>query len=414
MSKSKSKLVDKNILPDTWQFFADDQPRSVRPFGGKWDDPEYIADLQRRNLIRESEKLRVQTASDLGPESRKWIYPNWLQQGEVTVLAGSPTVGKTTFTAALVAGITRGKNYSLAPGLAPSGSAHVIIVNREDNITTSLIPRLIAAGANLDMVHFIECNAGFGDDAPFSFSSERDLARLDGYAQLLHNNLGLLIIDPIYFAVDGDSDNNFKAREAYERLAGLAKRLTCAILGIAHTVRNTQNKSPLDRIAGPRALREAPRACMLLSKISNGPTATGGTYVLVHAKNSEGTEDGGFEYRIMPVEIPGKNGPIDTTKWVITAPLFGSAEDILKEAESGIPVKSLSKFDSAVKFLRDVLKEGPRLWIDIQKLAKESGVSEGTLKNAKTFLKIVTKKREGDGRSVWRLPDSEFADNPLY
>lgn len=412
MSNSKSKLIKPTMLPNSWPCFADDRQQSVRPLSGKWSDPEYLARLEQERLIRESQKLGMQTASDVESGPKVWIFPDWLQQDELTALVGPPKAGKTTFACALAAGVTRGKGFSLAPGLTPIGSGHVIIVNKEDNIATAVIPRLKAAGADLDKVHFIGCNAGHGDSS-FSFFSERDLARLEGAAQGLDNNLGLIIIDPIYCVVDGDQNNEAKAREAYEGLRWLAQRLTCAILGIAHTVRNPRSKDPLNRVAGPPALRHVPRAVMLLSKISNGPTATGGTHVLVHAKNNEGKQDGGFEYRHMPIDIPGQHGSNGTTKIVITAELTGSAEEILNQADSALPLVALSKRDVAVKFLRDVLQDGPRLWIDVKNMAEEVGISNGTLQNAKIFVKIVTKKREGDGRSVWRLPDAEVADYPV-
>lgn len=370
----------------------------------RWYDPEYYAGLHKLDRMRECNKLDLQTASDVPSIPKTWVYPDWLPEGELTVAAGQPGSGKTTFACAIVAGVTRGESYILAPGLTPTGSGHVIIINREDDIATSLKLRLEAAGADLSKVHFIGCKTGPGDDSPFSFSGERDLNRLIGLAERLDNWIGLLIVDPIYFAVDGDHNNNHKAREAYECLTALAKRLQCAILGISHTVRNTKGKAPLARVAGPPALREVPRAIMLLSKISNGPTATGGTHVLVHAKNNEGKMDGGFEYEITPLKIPGEKGTIETMKFVITRQLFGSADDILNQADRGKSVDKLSKLDGAVKFLREFLLGGPQLWVDLEKAAQAAGVSKGTLMNAKVALQIVTTKRNGDGRSVWSLP----------
>jgi putative DNA primase/helicase len=354
--------------------------------------------------MRECNKLDWQTASDVTSTPKKWVYPDWLLEGELTVLAGPPISGKTTFACALAAGVTIGTSYSLHPELTPTGSGHVIIINREDDRAKSLKARLEAAGADLDKVHFIGSKVASGDDSPFSFSSDRDMNRLVGLSEQLENNVGLLIVDPIYFAVDGDPSSNHKAREAYERLTALSKRLKCAILGIAHTVRNTQGKDPLGRIAGPPALREVPRGIMLLSKISNGPTETGGTHVLLHAKNSEGTIDGGLEYCIRTVEMPGQSGTIETPKFVVTRELIGSADDILNQADRGMTVEKLGKMDGAVEFLRTVLKDGPRAWIEIKELAEEADVKVGTLQAAKSVLRLVTEKRKGDGRSVWRLP----------
>ena len=378
----------------------------------KWEDPQHIAVMEATYRMHESKRLDWQSASDVASVPKKWIYPDWLLEGELTVLAGSPNSGKTTLACAL-AGLTMGDSCSLHRDLTPSGSGHVIIINREDDRAKSLKARLEAAGADLDRVHFIGDKVASGDDSTFSFSSDRDMNRLMGLSERFGNNVGLLIVDPIYFAVDGDPGSNHKAREAYERLAALSKRLSCAILGVAHTARNTQGKDPLGWIAGPPALREVPRAIMLLSKISNGPTVTGGTHVLVHAKNSEGKMDDGFEYRIAPVEISGQNGTTETPKFVVTCQLFGSVDDILNLADCGVTAKKLSKLDGAVKFLRTVLNDGPRPWIEIEKLAHEVDVKNGTLINAKTLLKIDTEKRKGDGRSVWRLPDSEDTSNEM-
>jgi hypothetical protein len=388
----------------------DYQRQGLRPLNSRWGDPEYIANLETTHRMRESQKLDLHTASDIQSRPKIWVYPDWLEEGEVTILVGPIDGGKTTLECMLAAGVTVGSSFSLHPGLTPEGAGHVIIINLEDDFETFLKPCLEVAGADLDKVHIIGRETAPGDDSPFSFSNERDITRLMSLADRLNNNIGLLIVDPIYFAVDGDPNSNHKARQAYERLTALSKRLTCAVLGVSHAVENSLGRKALRRVAGPPALRQVPRAAMLLSKISNGPTETGGTYVLVHAKN-KGRMDGGFEYCIKSVEVPGQNGTKTAPKFVVTRELTGSADDILDQADRGITLEKMSKLDLAVKFLQMVLRDGPLLRIEIEKLAEEADVKIGTLLAAKSLLMLVTKKRKGDGRSVWCLTDAEDTSN---
>lgn len=410
MFKSNKQNISEQ---EALRLIQSDQQQEIPKVFSKWDDPCYIAQADLLNRQRETNKLDLKTASNIVSEQKNWLYPNVLLEGELTILAGSPNAGKTTLACALAAGITNGTNYSLYPNFTPSGEGHVIIVNREDDEANGLKVRLQAAEANLDMVHFIGGKAGPGDDSPFSFSNDRDINRLIGLSEQLNGLIGLIIVDPVYFAVDGDQNSDHKARKAYQKLTMLAKRIRCAILGIAHTARNTMGKSALARIAGPSALRQVPRQILLLSKIVNGPTESGGTHVLVQAKNSEGSMDGGFEYRITPVEIHVQGGVIETPKFVITRRISSSAEEILEMADRGVTDKKIRKLDSAVQFLRALLKDGPRLWIEIEQLAKDANIKKATLMIAKTSLKIVAVKVIGNkGRSQWCLPDDFDTNNP--
>jgi RecA-family ATPase len=299
---------------------------------------------------------------------------------------------------------TRTKNGG-AFMLGPNGSGYVLVVNVEDDVARTLKLRLAAMHANMAMIFFITTRSTACDETGFSFFDKRDIERLAYRAKHEFNdNVGLIIVDPIYLAVDGDHNDNSKARQAYQNLTALAKRLGCSVAGVAHTGKNVRGKTPLDRVGGAPALREVPRAIILLNKITNGPTETGGTYVAVHAKNNNGSMNDGFEYRVVEAEIESPAGPTKTTKFEITRGLFGSAEDILREAESTSPVLTTRKLEVAIAFLKNLLEDGPMTKRDILQRALMEKISEGTLINAKTSLKIGTTKRKGDGLSMWSLP----------
>lgn len=378
-----------------------------------WNDPNYIAQQEESDRIREANKLQMLGASSVTPETTSWIIQDWLAQDEVTGLVGVPGSGKTTFYLTLAAAVSQGRGYQLGPGLSPMGGGFVLIFNAEDSIAKTLVPRLIAAGANLDKVRFYDFNSAYCRESPFAFFDDDDIERLVTKAKTEYaNNVGLIVLDPVYFAVKGDAEYNHKVREACLRLAVLAKRMMCAVLIVSHSVKHSRGKDALDRVAGPAALRQEPRSIILLNKISNGPSDSGGTHVIVHAKNNIGRINGGFEYRIRHVDIDTPSGPLSTVKFEISNELHGSAEDILRDSECVKAVENMTKLGAAVKFLEDILKDGPRLRIEIEEAAKESDVKFGTLMNAKEALNILTNKRKGDGRSVWRLPSCEVDELP--
>ena len=153
-------------------------------------------------------------------------------------------------------------------------------------------------------------------------------------------------------------------------------------------------------------MRQVPRAIMVVGEITKGSTESGGTHVVVHGKNNNGRMSGGFEYRVREVEVQGPEGPIKTVKFEITKELNGSAEDILAEAESTTPVAGVRKKDAAIVLLQTALKNGPKTMRDLIEIAKGKEISQATLVNAKTSLKVKSKKRTGDGLSVWSLPKS--------
>ncbi|MBV5349920.1 AAA family ATPase, partial [bacterium] len=292
-----------------------------------WDNPEYCRQQAENRRRQESEKLILTPASSVIPEQAIWVFIDWLLQGVLTYLVGQPGVGKTALWCLLAAHISRGKCHADSPFLNPTGWGHVLIISTEDDPATTLRPRLERAGADLDKVHFVDIKSRVGDETPFSFANLRHIERLVGHSERLGNKIGLLVIDPIYRANDGDPGNNYKARETCENLSVLSKRIGCPILGVGHSVRNPRGKEALARVAGAPALREVPRSIILLQKIADGPSSFGGTHVMVHAKNNNGRMDGGLEYRIVGAEIEGPQGPIQTVKVEVTRELAGSAED---------------------------------------------------------------------------------------
>src|SRR4026209_3015974 len=77
-----------------------------------------------------------------------------IARGKLTVIGGDPEEGKSQLGVFISATISNGGTWPNNEGRAPRGS--VIFLSAEDGAEDTLVPRLIAAGADRRKIHLIE------------------------------------------------------------------------------------------------------------------------------------------------------------------------------------------------------------------------------------------------------------------
>ena len=80
------------------------------------------------------------------PEPVEWLWPGRVAIGKQTLIAGEAGLGKSQVTIAMAAAVTTGGTWPCGEGRAPLGN--VIILSAEDGAADTIIPRLMAAGAD--------------------------------------------------------------------------------------------------------------------------------------------------------------------------------------------------------------------------------------------------------------------------
>lgn len=338
-----------------------------------------------------------------------YVLPDFLPVGKLTLLVGAPKDGKSTMLCAIAARITQGGSHGSWPDQTPTEIGNVVFISREDDFDDTIMPRLVAAGANLDFVkNVVGVTAFEPEPVTFDWSAEH-IDHLFNAVKAC-GNVKAIFVDPVLQTVIGDANSNQKVQRAFERLAKLAKFLNCAIVGLAHVVKSAKGKDPLNRVAGPLAVGGVPRCIMVTAKIRNEESGIDGSHVLVRVTTLN-KGDGGYSYAIEGCKVEGGNGPISTSRIVWKQYVEGTAIEIIGKAEGSVTtVKTADKLTKAIDFLKEILKNGPLTRPEIDKLTKEAQVSERYLLAAKTQLGVISKKQEGAGQFSpfeWRLPNAE-------
>lgn len=340
--------------------------------------------------------VHLQRASEIEPRPVKWLWPEFLAAGKLHLLAGSPGTGKTTIAMSLAASATGSAPW--ADGTRISESGEVVIWSAEDDPEDTLVPRLIAAGADLDRVHFVRMSAdGQGDPHSFDPASDLDLLMNDIKRR---PQVTLVIIDPVISAIAGDSHKNAEVRRGLQPLCDLAATIGCAVLGISHYSKGTSERDPVERVTGSIAFGAAPRIVLCTAKRE---AAVGGSSarVLVRAKSNVGQDGGGFGYELDQVEVrPGVSASV--VRW--SDAIDGSARLILANVERVESAASHSAVEEAKEFLREFLNDGPKPSGDVLEAAEQAGLAQKTVRRAQKALGIKPLKTGMNGGWTWSLP----------
>jgi energy-coupling factor transporter ATP-binding protein EcfA2 len=321
----------------------------------------------------------------------RWLWPDWLAQGKLHLLAGAPGQGKTTIALALAAIVTSGGRW---PDGSQCEAGSVLIWSGEDDIADTLMPRLIAAGAEKSRVHFI--TGARIDGEKHTFDPARDMNSLHDATDRI-GNVRLLVVDPIVSAVAGDSHKNAEVRRALQPLVDLAEYIGAALLGITHFSKGGQG-DPTQRVIGSVAFTAVARVVMVAAKV--GSEGGQDRRIIARAKSNIGADGGGFPYTLEQCELaPG----INASRVVWGDLVAGTARELLTDSDAPDGDERPSAKDAAADFLVLTLGDRVELAKTVETKARAAGIAWRTVRRAAKSLGVI-KIRGPEGKSFWGLP----------
>jgi RecA-family ATPase len=351
-----------------------------------------------------SRRLLSRRASEITPKDIDFIWPGRLARGKHTCIGGEPGVGKSTVAYAIIAAITTGGMWPCREGQAPIGN--VIILSAEDDPDDTIVPRLMAAGADRDRIHIITAVTGKDGKGRTTFSLQNDLDLLEQKIDEI-GDVALVDIDPISsYLGKTDSHKNSEVRGVLEPISEMAARKRVAILSVTHFSKNMGSTKALHRFIGSIAFVGAPRAAFAVIE----DTDNEGRMLFLHAKNNMTRPPQGLAYRLEQRFLDGLAKPVSNIVWESEPVRMTANQALAAETETG---ENKTAIAEAEDFLNEKLADGPTAAKDIGALAEAAMISKATLRRAKGRLKVVVVRAGfGPGSEVmWRLPDPIGAQN---
>ncbi len=329
-------------------------------------------------------------ADGIEPQAISWLWPDRLARGKVTLLAGNPGVGKSFLTLDWAARVSTGSPW---PDHSQGCRGHVILLSAEDHPGDTIVPRLIAAGADRTRI----------DILPFDALNNLDEQQGElGRCLEARPQCRLVVIDPISAYLGKlDDHRNSEVRRLLSNLGGLAQARDAAFLIVTHLNKSTpqtRRQTALHRITGSLAYGAAVRASFLVERDSGRP----GDRLLVSLKNNVGDDQTGFRFR-----LAGEPGAIPRIEWD-SDPVRMTAETILNQKPGG----NSEAQEDVEWWLREILAEGPRPSAEVRELALAEGFAWKSIRRAQSQLGIKPFKKGYGGGWCWGLPGDDPQDDP--
>jgi len=348
--------------------------------GGTVAELERLANETPEYKPKESD-ISLVCMAEVKPETVSWLWLPYIPLGKLTLLEGDPGIGKSWVSLGIATGVSLGKGL---PGTEAIESASVVLASAEDGLGDTIRPRLDAMGADVSKIYAIKGSLDFGNNG---------LAILEGVIDRVKPSL--VIIDPLvaYIGAGVDLHRANETRAVMAKLADIAEKHGCAILAIRHLTKGGTLK-PIYRGLGSIDLAAACRSVLMAGCDPENPQKRG----IVQIKSNLAPTGKAIGYELT------NGGFYWTGESDLTWQRILSAEDS-SEGKSAL--------DEAIDFLKDELIEGPVDASQVWREARDTGLSEKTIKRAKARLRVITRRqgetgKRGGGKFTWELPEGNL------
>ncbi|MFG2299426.1 AAA family ATPase [Actinacidiphila glaucinigra] len=341
-------------------------------------------------------RIKLTAASTIAPEPVIWAWEPELQAGRIpagalTLAAGREGTGKSSFGIWLAARLSRGE----LPGTFCGHPKNVFYAAVEDSWSRTLVPRLIAAGADLERVFRVDAEDIFRGETMISLPMDVSLIE----QAIAEYDVAALIVDPLMSTLGSSTDahRTQDVRQALEPLVRMAERTKALTLGIAHFNKgNSTDASQL--ISGSGAFKDLARAVLAFARDRETDEQ-----VMTQTKNSLGRLDlPSLSYCIEGFDVETSKGTANVGRLVFTGVSERSVEDTLA---APVDRDEVGERDEARAWLVDYLTDagGEAPAGEVIKAAEKDGFSKRTLQRARAKAG-VTSQKSGFGKEwVWVL-----------
>jgi hypothetical protein len=317
-----------------------------------------------------------------------------------TAITGDAGEGKSLVVVDIAARITRGIPFPTYDEAGPPVIGHVFYVTSEGVPEMILVPRLIAAGADLSKVTIIEGvrhrSAGLS-----VLDVTTHLPMIAARAKAFPD-LKLVIIDPIAsFIPERINPNQTNTvRQMMDRISDLAYKLGIGSLTVMHFAKACGNVKAGQRTAGSVQFGAAVKMSWSVVRREGDPR---NVRLLVPQKSNITGGYKSISFQIQETAFPAPDDPRQTIKTVRIK--YDDLVDTDPELLISPPIENDNHVAEAVRFLRRKLAVGGTLYAKpLIDEAEESGVPKWALYKAKDRLGVEhDKEATFQGRTFWYL-----------
>lgn len=342
-------------------------------------------------------QVTVTAASAIQPRPVRWLWRGRVALGTLALIGGREGIGKSLVTYEVVAKITRG----LLPGIHLGTPRAVLVCATEDSWDYTIVPRLMAADADLDRVYRIDVTTSEGVAGALSLPA--DIAAIERIAAEV--DAAAIVLDPLLsrLSTNLDTHKDAEVRVALEPLVALADRADVAILGLIH-VNKSNTVDPLTMLMASRAFAAVARAVLFVAV--DPEDESGRRRYLGEPKNNLGVTD----LPLLTFTIESKlvatthEGEVWTSHVVWQGDDPRSIADVLRTAAD--QPADRSEVDECAGWLGDYLSiERVVLSDAVKAAAKKFGHKEHTVKRARQRIGAGITSHGFPRRTWWSHPD---------